>query len=76
MVKRNIELFTNKFDNLVKTGLPTAWDDKGDILTFENYIRELFKVIENEDKFQGMIEVLKGQTIVDILIDDFCILWG
>jgi hypothetical protein len=39
MVKRNIEFFTNKFENLVKMGLPSTWDDKGRLLTFENYIK-------------------------------------
>ena len=37
MVKRNIESFTNMFENLVKMGLPSAWDDKGKLLSFENY---------------------------------------
>jgi len=74
MVKRNIEFVTNKFDNLVKMVLPTIWDDKGRLLTFESYKRNPFKVEENEDKFQGMTEVLKGQIIVDILIDDFYLL--
>jgi hypothetical protein len=75
MVRRNIDFFTNKFENLVKMGLPTVWNDKGKILTFECYKRDMFKVRENEDKFQGITEVLKGQTIVDILIDDFYLLW-
>jgi hypothetical protein len=52
MVRRNIDFFTNKFENLVKMGLPTVWDDKGKSLTFEFYKRNLFKVRENEDKFQ------------------------
>jgi hypothetical protein len=36
MVKINIDYFTNKFENLVKMGLPSGWDDKGKILSFEN----------------------------------------
>jgi hypothetical protein len=41
-VKRNIESFKNKFENLVKIGLPLAWDDKGIILSFEIYTKNLF----------------------------------
>jgi hypothetical protein len=75
MVKRNIESFTNKFKNLVKMGLPSAWNDKGKLLSYENYRRSLFTVREKEDKFQGMDNTLRGKTIVDILIDNFYLLW-
>jgi hypothetical protein len=37
MVKINVESFTNKFENLVKMGLPSAWDKKGKMLSYENY---------------------------------------
>jgi hypothetical protein len=75
MVKRNVESFTNKFENLVKMGLPSAWDKKGKLLSYENYRKILFIVRGKEDKFQGMVDTLRGQTIVDILIDDFYLLW-
>jgi hypothetical protein len=75
MVKRNIQSFTNKFENLVKMGLPSTWDEKGKLLSFENYRKKLFIIKENEDKFQGMTDILRGQTIVDLLIDDFYLLW-
>jgi hypothetical protein len=45
MVRRSIEFFTNNFENLVKTRLPIVWDDKGNILTFECYKRDMFKFI-------------------------------
>jgi hypothetical protein len=41
MVKRNIESFTNKFKNLVKMGLASTWDKKGNLILFENYRRKL-----------------------------------
>jgi hypothetical protein len=34
VVKRNVEFFSNKFDNLIYMGLPTLWSKKGGILTF------------------------------------------
>jgi hypothetical protein len=75
MVKRNIESFTNKFENLVKMGFPSAWDDKGKLLSFESYRNNLFIIRESEENFKGMVDNLRGQTIVDLLIDDFYLLW-
>jgi hypothetical protein len=49
MVKRNIESFTNKFENLVKMGFPSAWDDKGKLLSFESYRKNLFIIRESEE---------------------------
>jgi hypothetical protein len=74
-VKRNIESFTNKFENLVKMGLPSTWDDKGKLLSYESYRNNLFIIRESEEKFKGMVDNLRGQTIVDLLIDDFYLLW-
>jgi hypothetical protein len=74
-VKRNIESFTNKFENIVKMGFPSTWNDKGKLLSFESYRKTLFIVRESEQKFQGIVDNLRGQTIVDVLIDDFYLLW-
>jgi hypothetical protein len=75
VVKRNVEFFTNKFDNLVQMGLPICWGKKGNLLSFESYRKKLFKARENVDKFQDMTRAIRGQTIVDSLIDDFYLLW-
>jgi hypothetical protein len=74
MVKKNVEYFTNKFENLVKMWLPSTWDDKEKLLSYENYKKNLFIAKEKEDKFQGMVDTLRGQTIVNILTDDFYLL--
>jgi hypothetical protein len=54
--------------------LPSAWNDKGKLLSFEGYMKNLFTIRENEEKFQGIIDNLRGQTIVDLLIGDFYLL--
>jgi hypothetical protein len=46
MLKINIESFTNKFENLVKMRLYSAWDDTGKLLSFENY-RKKKKTLKN-----------------------------
>jgi hypothetical protein len=74
-VKRDINLFTNRFEKMVKIGLPSAWSDKGKFLSFEEYRKSLFIARESESKFQGMADKLRGQIIVDLLMDDFHLLW-
>jgi hypothetical protein len=60
--QKKCRTFTNKFDNLVQMGLPTCWNKKGGIVTFESYRQSLFKVRENEDKFKEMTGVIRGQS--------------
>jgi hypothetical protein len=63
-MKRNVEFFSNKFENLVKVGLPSAWDKDGKLLSYKNYIKGLFITIEKDDKFHNMTNTQRGQTIV------------
>jgi hypothetical protein len=74
-LKRSVKFFSNKFENLVKMGLPLVWDKEGTFLSYENYITILFLSREKDDKFQNMANTLRGQTIVDLVIDDFYLLW-
>jgi hypothetical protein len=74
-MKRNIESFNNKYENLVKTGLSSSWNDKGKLLSFEENRKKLFTTRESEEKFQGINDNLRGREIVDLLIDDFYLLW-
>jgi len=71
--KKN-DSFKNKFENLVKMGLPSALNDKGRLLSIKSYKKSLFIAIQNETKFQGMAGNLRGKTIVDLLINDFYLL--
>jgi hypothetical protein len=59
----------------MQMGLPNFWSKKGGILTIENYRHNLFKVRESDENFDEMTVVIRGQTIVDSLIDDLCLLW-
>jgi hypothetical protein len=74
MVKENIDSFKNRFENLVKMGLPSTLNDKGRLLSSESYRKSLFIARQNERKFQGMAESLRGKTIVDVLRHDFYLL--
>jgi hypothetical protein len=35
-LKRNVESFSKKIENLVKMGLPSSWDKYGKLLSYEN----------------------------------------
>ena len=37
--------------------------------------KSLFPARQKEDKFQGVVNFLKGQTILDLLTDEFYLLW-
>jgi hypothetical protein len=34
----------HKFENWVIMGLPSTWDDKGKLLSFENYKKKFFSI--------------------------------
>jgi hypothetical protein len=75
MVKGNIDSFKNGFENLVKMGIPSSLNDKGRILSSESYKKSLFVVRQNERKFKGMADSLRGKTIMDLLTHDFYLPW-
>jgi len=74
-LKNNVESFTNKFKNLVKMGLPSAWYKYAKLLPYEGYKEILFISREKDDKFQNISNNLASQIIVDLLIDEFYLLW-
>ena len=74
MVKENIDSFKNRFENKVKLGLPSSLNDKGRILSSESYKKSFFIARQNETKFQGMDDNLRGKTNVDVLRHDFYVL--
>jgi hypothetical protein len=48
---------------------------KKGLLPFPEYQPLLVKARENANKFKGATRVLKGKTIVDLLDEDFFLLW-
>jgi len=56
-------------------GLPSCWDKNGKFIHQEAYKDILIKERDDITKFQYMDGVLKGQTIVCKLIDDFHLFW-
>jgi len=54
--------------------LPSTWDDKGKLLSYEIYKKNLFIIRESEEKFKGISNNLRAHTIIDLLIYDFYLL--
>jgi hypothetical protein len=61
MVKKNIDSFINKFENLVKMWLPSTLNEKGNLLSIESYKKILFIDTKNKTKFQCMVDSLRGK---------------
>ena len=59
------------FDPWFKKGLPFFWEEKGDMLTQEEYQDKLIECISDHINFAGMHQSLSGKTIVDKLADEF-----
>ena len=64
-----------KCKELVEMGLPSCWDKNGNFVQWEAYKDMIIKERGDIPKFQDMNGVLKVQTIVRNLIDDFDLLW-
>jgi len=64
------------YKELVKIGLPSCQDKNGNFIQKEVYKDMLIKGRDDITKFKDMDGVLKGQTIVCKLIDDFHFFYG
>jgi hypothetical protein len=42
--------------------------------SFESYRKHLFKVIGDDKNFKQISDMLSGQTIMDMMVDDFYVL--
>jgi hypothetical protein len=60
---------------MVEKGLPECWDKKGNLFSLQNYQQFFIKSREDTSKFRGITGMLKGQIIVDLLDEDFFLLW-
>ena len=60
---------------MIEKYLPECWDKKGNLFSLQNYQKNLIKSREDTSKFIGITRMLKGQIIVDLLDEDFFLLW-
>jgi len=74
-IQRSTETFMKRYKELVEMALPSCWDKNRNFIQQEASEEILIKEMNDITKFQDMDGVLKGQTIVCKLINDFHLLW-
>ena len=67
--------FNVLFDKRTGAGLPSWWDQQGNILPWETYETSLVEAKSKIGNTHENIVILKGATIVNYLHKDFQLLW-
>ena len=66
--------FKQEFKELFEDGLPSFWNEEGKMLLPEHYHHLLVRARMDHSKFNSLEKNLTGQTIVDMLTEDFKVL--
>ena len=66
--------FKQDFKELFEDGLPSFWDEEGQMFSQKNYHNLLVQCRMDHSKFNDLEKILTGKTIVDMLTEDFEIL--
>ena len=74
-MKESILKFNTKFDKRTQAGLPSCWDQQGNMLPWETYETLLEEAKSNIGTSHDKTIVLKGTTIVNYLHRYFQLLW-
>ena len=73
-LRAQVNKFRQEFKGLFEEGLPCFWDEAGKILPPEHYHHLLVRARMDHTKFNSLEKNLTGQTIIDMLAEDFEIL--
>jgi hypothetical protein len=73
-LQKSIQWLNNHYKRMVEMGLLEIYGKKG-LLPFPEYQPLLVNERENANKFKEATRVLQEQTIVDLLDEDFFLLW-
>ena len=66
-IKEIIKKFDISFDKLTRTGLPSCWTEKGDIMSWKFYEDQLIFAKSRADGRHEKTQVLKGETVFNFL---------
>ena len=69
-----VNRFKKEFEGLFEDGLPCFWNEKGRMLPQEHYNHLIVRARMDHSKFNELEKILSGQTIVDMLTEDFKVL--
>jgi hypothetical protein len=70
-VMREISTFKNIFSDVIKHGLPSFWNENGDLYPMNNYQKLLEDRRNSDNKFENLDGTLKGKDVVELLAGDF-----
>ena len=74
-LQSNVEYLSILYKKIIEKGLPECWDKNGNLFSLQNYHKFLIKAKEDTNKYRGITGMLKGPIIVDLLDEDFLLLW-
>lgn len=73
-VKEALMKFNTNFDKRTRVGLPSCWDQQGNLLPWETYETLLAEAKRRINSTHETTKMLKGETIVNYLYRDFQLL--
>ena len=73
-LEKSVRDFKDLFEELFINGLPSLWYGKGKLHEQESYNALLTQTRMDHSRFEDLDEVLKGETVVEMLAIDFEIL--
>jgi hypothetical protein len=68
---REISTFRKIFSDVIKHGLPSLYNENGDLYPINNYQNILEQRSNSDNKFKNLDGTLKGQDVVELLAGDF-----
>ena len=69
-----VQQFQKKLQAIFDKGLPSFWDNNGQLLIKDDYDNLIYKERMNHNKFEDKENNLKGENIVSKISDDFDVL--
>ena len=73
-MKQNVQNFKNLLNPLFEKGIPSFWDEKGELFSQEHYLALLSQARMDHSKFEGLKRGIDGNTLVEKFTNDFEIL--
>ena len=69
-VLKKVQDFRDKFTNVISKGMPSFWDNRGNLISQEDYQAIIVQNKSEEDKFEDLERHIKGSTIVEKIRED------
>ena len=71
VVNHRVKEVISLFNPLVNKGIPFFWEEKGPLLTQEEYLEKLFHRRSDHNKFENMHHALSSPVVFNKLVGEF-----